>query len=175
MLLVHCQSVERVIIPVSLPLGILQNLSAFCGFVFAGVRLSDLCFLYRIGLPCALRLCSNVQLCGQVVDLTSIDLSSLLSLRHLSLNHCALESLNPLFGTYVCVFVCAILSSTLPLSRQGLRALHRLESLSLAHNFLPVESLQKDCPLASLGALRRLDLSKNVLNAVPSAVLKLSK
>lgn len=74
-------------------------------------------------------------------------------LRHLAITHCGLEDLGPL---------------------EGLQALRRLESLSLAHNFLSVEALVKDGPLSSLKHLKRLDLSYNLLTSIPAVVFLLS-
>ena len=57
----------------------------------------------------------------------------------------------------------------------GLVALHRLESLSLAHNFLSTEAINtQNSPLKALSALKRLDLSYNLLRTIPDAILTLT-
>ena len=54
----------------------------------------------------------------------------------------------------------------------GLESLHRLESLSLAHNFLTHDAVDV---LASLTSLKRIDLSHNLLNKVPEVLYSVIK
>jgi Leucine-rich repeat (LRR) protein len=81
---------------------------------------------------------------------TKIPLSGLNSLRHLSMNHCSLSSLDCL---------------------EGLNMLHKLESLSLAHNLLDSEAITRG--IATLVQLKKLNLSHNLLNRVPPIISSL--
>ena len=83
---------------------------------------------------------------------------------------------------YICMYVCMYVCMYIYISvwfylytYSGLQALRRLESLSLAHNFLSIEALVKDGPLSSLKHLKRLDLSYNLLTSIPAVVFLLSK
>ena len=60
-------------------------------------------------------------------------------------------------------------------SMLGLENLKKLESLSLAHNFLSVRAFEKDGALSHLTSLKRLDLGYNLLNTIPSVVFLLAK
>jgi Leucine-rich repeat (LRR) protein len=87
--------------------------------------------------------CSQVKL---------IDATYLPCLRHLSINHCALEDLTVI---------------------DGLHTLRKLESLSFAHNFLSYEAFLNDGPFLSLTSLKKLDLGYNLLTEVPTVIISL--
>lgn len=57
----------------------------------------------------------------------------------------------------------------------GLQSLRKLESLSLAHNFLSYEAFHRDGPISFLVSLKKLDLGYNLLTTVPPVVFSLSK
>lgn len=52
----------------------------------------------------------------------------------------------------------------------GLKQLCKLETLSLAHNVLDDAAFRSGCPLDNLVALKKLDLSRNLLTCVPLIV-----
>lgn len=80
-----------------------------------------------------------------------VDLSSLLCIKSLSMNHCLLENFDNL---------------------KGLEDLSTLESLSLAHNLLSASVLHKLC---NLNKLKKLDLSRNILTSIPETVCTLTR
>ena len=53
----------------------------------------------------------------------------------------------------------------------GLNMLHKLESLSLAHNLLDSEAITRG--IATLVQLKKLNLSHNLLNRVPPIISSL--
>jgi len=55
----------------------------------------------------------------------------------------------------------------------GLRLLRRLRSLSLAHNYLS-DDVFDDCDVRYLFNLRKLDISRNLLSAVPVVICELT-
>ena len=69
----------------------------------------------------------------------------------------------------------SLLITGLPSLTPGLESLKKLESLSLAHNFLSVKAFEKDGPISHLQSLKRLDLSYNLLTSIPPLVFHLLK
>ena len=57
----------------------------------------------------------------------------------------------------------------------GLSRLMKLESLCLSHNFLTHEELGESCAFSSLIALKKLDLSRNLLRQIPDIISSMSK
>lgn len=61
------------------------------------------------------------------------------------------------------------------ISPSGLHTLNRLEYLSFAHNVLTHQVLKRDCAIASLQSLKKLDLSRNLLSLFPECLFELTK
>ena len=115
---------------------------------------------------CYYSLLRNVDL-GQTCDL-KFDLSPLLCLKSLVVNHCSLVQMHTLKGNYF-----PVIASHLPFLI-GLEHLVALESLSVAHNLLKSEALLSSL-LLPLRKLKKLDLSRNILAYIPEHVCSLTR